>query len=172
MFYIANLSLGLLAFLCLQIFDTGIRQDMRSRSRELMGADITMSASRAFSDQEMVKLSQAKGIDRKSLSVEFYAMLSHDDLSRLVQVVSVEDNFPLYGQLKGASYQDQTSASVNPCQNSQLWIYPELLPQLKLAVGNNVNLGRAQFKVAGFISRDPSATPGNFSMAPKVFLCR
>ena len=93
-------------------------------------------------------------------------MVASNDGSRLVQIKAIDENYPFYGAVKLKS--GGTISSVG--QEPLMWVYPELLPELHLTVGDQVNLGDQKFRIQDVIIDDSSQSFGFASIAPKVYV--
>ena len=55
-FFALNLAIGLAGFATLDAFERSVESELLSRSRSFLGADLAVSASRPFSDDEVANL--------------------------------------------------------------------------------------------------------------------
>jgi predicted lysophospholipase L1 biosynthesis ABC-type transport system permease subunit len=76
----------------------------RAKAQETMGGDFSISARRLFTPQKTSQILEAQfQFIEKSETKTFFAMLSNQSKSRLVQVVAFDEKFPLYGQYEFAA---------------------------------------------------------------------
>ncbi|MGZ5279243.1 MAG: ABC transporter permease, partial [Pseudobdellovibrionaceae bacterium] len=158
LFFVLNLSIGLIGFLCLDAFKTSLNQSFLDNARASLSADIAISARRMLGDDEILKARDVVGSQvRESRSWELFSMVTTGQNSRLVQLKAVDSNYPLYGDLK-----IETVLGVGPSDSKLLsqsriaWVYPEILGQLNLKLGEEITVGGEKFLIAGTVKEDPT----------------
>lgn len=173
--FILNLSLGLSGFVALNSFKMSMESSLQTRSRIILGADFGLSARHPLSvkTRQLVDSSFSSPAF-VSETIELYSMVSSSKKkSFLVQVKAIDAQFPLYGSIKvSGSPLEQSTVSLAISKRSTqplAWIYPEILSQLEVTVGDYLKVGEAQFKIAGIIVDDPSAGIGT-TMAPRIYI--
>ncbi len=169
--FCANLAIGMIGFLVLDSFKSSIQRNLSSRSRSLIAADVVVSATRPFTDQEIEKLNSSIPPGSESnREISFVSMVSNESTSRLVDVRAVESSFPLYGTLEmrrsGAVSADTQNEDIH--QGPNIWVAPELLIQMGTDLGQNLKLGTNDFLITDVIENDPSSSAASFAFAPRV----
>lgn len=160
------LCLGFWGWLLSEGTQSSIRQRLEQNAQKILSADLTIDVRREFSDEESFIIEKAIGnYGTISKSYEFFAMMTTSDESRLVQVRAIDDFYPFYGKvvLQG---QSQTS----DLHKNVIWAYKEFQDLLNLRRNDEVQLGKAKFKVADFINQDETQTFRLAALAPRVFL--
>jgi putative ABC transport system permease protein len=172
LFFVLNLSIGLIGFLCLDAFKTSLTQSFQDNARASLSADIAVSARRMLGDDEIEKARQTlKGEIRESRTWELFSMVAAGQNSRLVQLRAVDVNYPLYGELKIETPQGISVAQARLLNESRIaWVYPELLAQLNLKVGDSISAGGEKFLVAGTVKEDPTQGFRMASIASKIYV--
>jgi len=164
--FLANLTLGLVGFLTLDSFKTSVEASVHVRSKALLGADLSVSARRELSAEEENVLRETLGPGHEqSRVVEFFTMAAGSGNSRLVQIKAIEENYPFYGEPER-----RLSSSLSLSETTSAWVSEELLPQLNVALNDEVKIGEAKFKVADIVVQDPSASSSFLALAPKIYL--
>ena len=172
-FYLVNLSLGLLGFITIDSFKRSVNQQVSFESQKLLGADLALRTRREFSAEE---LKQAQNLlPPETLSVEavdFFSMVAGPSgRSRLVKVVSMAPGFPFHGSfdlnLKG-KVKDFNNLLLH--QKPIAWIYPELRTQLDLDLGDQITLGKTKFRISDIVKEDAGLQFQPAEFAPKVFI--
>jgi len=168
LFFILNLALGLFGFLALEFFKDSLQATLQERSRAVLGADLAIQARREFTDDErkVTETALPPGA-RMTPMVEIFSMAAGPNKrSALVQIKAVTAEFPFYGSIE-TNPKNLTTASL---ENENLaWIYPELVSQIGVNIGDTLKLGDAAFKIAGVVEND-SASGISTSMAPRVYV--
>lgn len=167
--FVLNMSLGLLGFIALDALKRNFDDRLQDSAKTLMGADLSISARRPISDIEL------KGATDKlppgTLSqkmVSFYTMAAAGDLSSLVELRSIEDQYPYYGDIvleQHDSHRKAAPLSAGPT----LWVAPEIALKLNVKVGSEVSIGQQKFTVADIVKED-TATSVGAGMAPRVYM--
>lgn len=88
-------------------------------------------------------------------------------LSRLVLVKVIDDLYPFYGNLENEKGE---GLSGNSLRANEILVYPEVLAQMELKVGDQVHLGEAVFTIRSSIERDQTQTFRLAQLAPRVFI--
>ncbi len=170
--FVLNLSMGLTGFVALDGFKVSLDHTIRGRSKAVLGGDFGLSARRPLGDDERAVVEGAfEGHYKSSAMVEMFSMIANSQRrSRLVQIKAVEDNYPFYGDV---ILRDQ--GVLTPKLHEKLkaepraWIYPELLRQLNVKVGDKLYIGETQFVVDDVIKEDAAAGIST-NMAPRIYI--
>ncbi len=170
--FIINLSLGLTAFMTIEGFKSSIEETLASRSRVLLGADFGLSARRPLSKKEMQIVQSILPENLPSTqTIEIFSMvLSPQQESRLVQIKAIESVYPFYGEIElekniNSKILFQSSSENEPV----IWVYPEVLQQLKVNIGDSLKIGERDFKIADVVTAD-SAAGITTEMAPRIYM--
>lgn len=165
LFLILNLTLGLLGFFLLQIFQQSLTAQSAEKAQIVLGGDIAISARRSFTAAERLKWEEQFSFTEKSQFYGLFAMLRAEGASRLVSVGVFDENFPLYGEFK---FSDQTLNSKEP----RLWVDPEVQETLALKKDSLVSIGDKTFIFSGIITEDPTRLFRGVGFAPRVLISR
>ncbi|MCE3009548.1 MAG: ABC transporter permease [Proteobacteria bacterium] len=171
-FFILNLALGLTGFLCLDAFKSSMDAALQANSKNFLSADLAVESRRDIRDDEIkaIRGKLPQGAQEGRL-VEFFSMVASKGGSRLVQVKAIDQTYPFYGELiLGSGEKIQSTSSKEALQQGRAWVYPELLSQLKLQVGDEISIGQLKIPIADVIQEDSSQTFRLSSLAPKIYL--
>lgn len=178
LFFILNLSLGILGFLVLHSFKTSVNDSLSARSRILLASDISISSRKELTDEQKDKISSiietisSKAVVKSFVS-EIYSMGQNDRTkkSRLVQIKMISGNYPLYGEV---TLERQGILKKNIREEFKreklVWASKELAHQLKVKVGEQIRLGNLVFKVGDIIADDTTSSSRGISLAPKLYI--
>ncbi|WP_413289794.1 ABC transporter permease [Bdellovibrio sp. HCB337] len=175
LFFIFNLSLGLTGYVSLEAFKVSLQDSLRENSKSILSADLAVSARRALTDSEKNQIQSVMSTDAEmSESYEFFAMMSSAQGSRLVMVRAIDQNYPLYGQLVLGSGEKivQSTPEKEILKSESTWVYPELMAQMGLKNGDEVQLGQLKLKVADSVGKDGTQTFRAAALAPRIFISR
>lgn len=163
LFLVLNLSLGLIGFFLLQIFQQSLSAQSAEKAQAVLGGDISISARRGFSDSEREEWEQKFKFTGKTRFYSMFSMLRTDADARLVSVGAFDSQFPLYGQFK---FSDSGFTNDRP----RIWVDPEVEENMNLKPGQEVEIGEQKFLYSGVILEDPSRLFRGVGFAPRVFI--
>lgn len=169
--FVLNMSLGLLGFVALDALKRNFDERLQSSARTLLGADMSISARRPIAENEIKKAISTlpQGTDSQ-LSISLYTMAAAGDKSSLVDLRTVEDTYPYYGEIVLNNLGIQSnSRELSSGQN--LWIAPELAMKLEVKPGDSIKIGQENFTVQDIIKDDNASSIGA-GMAPRIYLSR
>ena len=166
--FVLNASLGLTGFITLDIFKNSVDQIVKSQSKSMMGADLSVSARRALTskEKEMVLKNIPKN-SRESQMISTYSMISNPQSkkSHLTHIKAIQSGFPFYGKIQLKNHTSNTFLH----QKKVVWLYPEIMTHLQLQVGDSVTIGQSVFQVAGIVAKDPLNSLTN-NLAPTAYI--
>ncbi len=166
-FFTLNLMLGLLGFVALESVKSSVEYTITQNSKNILGADIKIGGRREFLPEERAVVDSKLKNQPRALMLEIYSMLVAQPGSRLVQVRGIEDVFPFYGKFK---LQTSGLASGYNLSSGEIWVYPELIAQLGIKIGDEVQIGEKKFRVRDVIEDDVGALWSSFSLAPRIYM--
>jgi len=163
-FFVLNLALGLSCFLTIQSFKDAIAAGLGARSREMLTADLRVSARRPLRPAELEQVREQLGASaRETQAMELYSMVASSATSRLAEVMVIAPGYPFYGTLKlrraGLVGSDDTKALF---RGPLVWLQADLAAQLRTGVGDRVRIGQRHFKVDDIVEQDVGASGRGF----------
>lgn len=141
-----------------------VARAMRDEGARFLGADLLVTSPRpvqAWPDHALTT----------SAALEFASMVSRGDAFQLATVRAVDAAYPARGEVRIAERAFDPGA-VRPAlpPPGAIYVDQELLPLLDVAVGDTVQIGEADFHIAGVVAEEPGQLGGVFGIAPRVFL--
>ncbi|NID08624.1 ABC transporter permease [Fibrivirga algicola] len=166
--FMSAIVLGIAALVAINSFGDNLARSIDEQAQELLGADLTVTASAAPS-QKMKNLLQGIGAERSS-ETAFASMVLFPRSGgvRLAQVKALEGRFPYYG-----TWEVQPASAIAQFRtNSErvALVDDALLVQFGVNVGDSVRVGEVVFRVAGRVLKTPGATAATAAVAPTVFV--
>jgi putative ABC transport system permease protein len=164
-FFSACLALGVAAVVAVAGLSQALEETIRSRAREILAADVSVSARRPLpEDLEL----QFRTFDFELTRLREMATLvsSPEGRSQLVELKVVEGEYPFYGSLTlepPAPLRELLAADA--CV-----VAPELLTRLRLARGDSIKIGEARFRIAAVVVAEPDRMNFSLTLGPRVFL--
>ena len=146
-----------------------IRIGLERDARQLLGADVVLSADRPLAGQ----LAQARSAGLQvAETVTFPSMVISEadaEANSLAAVKAVSDGYPLRGRVRVASSRDGADAPAQGVpQPGTVWVDPQLLASLRLSIGGRVKLGESTFTVTRIITIEPDRGAQFINFAPRV----
>lgn len=170
--FVFCLSIGLFGFLLVESFKQGLEKSLNQQAKNFLSADFSVSSRRKISDEELVRIRAGLNIKKESHLTELFSMLAtKTGDSRLVQLKSIDDEYPLYGELKFSSGRTHSSNQKRTLsERAEVWVYPDLLTTLNLKIGDSIKIGSKEFMIADAIEDDSTQVFKLAGLAPKVYL--
>jgi putative ABC transport system permease protein len=172
-FFVINLSVGMMGFISLQAFKSSVAQSVEARSKTYLGADLGVSARRDLEDYEKKILDEV--VKKEGLQVsamkELYSMTSSSTKSRLVNLRVVDRFYPFYGEIELRNGGVKKPGEIEEFhQTKQVWVYPEILIQLNAKIGDELRIGKSSFKITDVIEKDSGNTLTGGVLAPRMYV--
>ena len=121
-------------------------------SRALFGGDLEIETRTPLGDTELEWM-QARG--EVSLLIELHTMMMAGDRPRLVELQSVDENYPLYGVVELEPNVPVANAVTFRNGAWGVALDPVLAQRLSLAIGDTVSIGEHEVEVRALIRRQP-----------------
>jgi len=167
-----NMTLGLTGFIALDAMKRSFENKLQSSAKNMMAADLTVSARRALRPEESQSLQAALPNGTRQLELlNLYSMVTSARRSVLVELKGIDQGFPFYGQLtleKKGIYEG--SQPLDLLTSPKAWVAPELLVQLDVKPGETIRIGNLDFVLDDVIQDDSSAAMIGASMAPRIYV--
>ncbi|MGZ3690480.1 MAG: ABC transporter permease [Pseudobdellovibrio sp.] len=165
LFLVLNLTLGLIGFFLLQIFQQSLSAQSAEKAQAVLGGDLSISVRHAFTDADREAWEKKFKFSKSSQYFSLLTMLRSKDDTRLASVGIFDSEFPLYGKFK-LSGVDFTSES------PLIWTDPEVREMMNLKIGDPVEIGEKKFAYAGEIVEDPTRLFRGVGFAPRVLISK
>ena len=162
------LWISALAVASVGFFTDRVESAMERQASQVLGGDLVLSSSRPLPD-EYRQLATRLGA-RMAEVISFRSMLSLGEATQLVQVKAVSTNYPLIGELQGATNLTTAGTKTQLPVIGELGAEPRLFHALPAAVGSAVKLGRSEFVLSTVVTKDPSQGVNFFQLAPQVMM--
>lgn len=155
----------------ISLFSEHLQHTLLSSANTFLAADRQLnSRSSAPIPTEWIARAQSKGL-HTSLVAEFSTMVASDSGYHLVAVKSVDDYYPLRGELDWQADLDSPRQSLDhgPARG-EVWLNPRLMRMLQVSLADEVEIGVATFKVTGLLLREPDARMNLSALAPRLMM--
>ncbi|MGF1703632.1 FtsX-like permease family protein [Photobacterium makurazakiensis] len=141
-----------------------VEKIMVDQGRSMIAADLVF---RSANPVESTLLAQAEDLDLTiSQQIRFGTMAFSEQAMQLVSVKSVEDDFPLRGEL----VLESPSGLKHQVSPGELWLAERLFDLLQVKAGDTLAIGDADLVVSGKIAQEPELSFNPFSQMPAVLI--
>jgi putative ABC transport system permease protein len=172
LFFFICLSIGVGAIVAIRSVIQSVRVVFANEARSLIASDAIISSNQPIDQKLAGRIeTRLRGAGATHIdSIEVATMVRPADrtsVARMVELRAVEPGFPYYGELRLG---DGKRFDHSLLSNFGVLARPELLAQLKLAIGDRVRIGSQEFTIRGIIEAEPGRRLGAFSLGPRVFV--
>ena len=174
-FFFICIGVGVGSIVALRSAIQNLNKAVTSEARNLLGADIQVDSTRAFSAEELALISSvvsSSTVRARTETIEASTMVRSSspgaEGSLMIELKGIEPNFPLLG---GFLMSDGKPFDNNLLSHSGAVVAPQLLERLKLDLGDQITIGTTQFQIRGIFGQEPGGS-GGFRLGPRVFVER
>ncbi|MEY4640353.1 MAG: hypothetical protein RLZZ227_347 [Pseudomonadota bacterium] len=173
LFFVLNLSIGLIGFIALDSFKQSIDRHLQSNSKSILTADVQISSRFPLTEVETgmaedIFASEFEATDQ----VSFMSMVAANDNSRQSMLYGIEDGYPQYGdiilQQRGSARESNAAAELFSGNN--IWVARDLMVLLDLEIGDSLRVGERDFTIVDVILEDPSSTISVMTNFPAIYM--
>lgn len=167
---------GVAALVAVNSFATNLRDSVTAQAQALLGADLSLSSRRPFSDRvaaltdtlltPAAGTSQPRGQVARVTSFGAMAFVPRTAGVRLVQVAAVEPGYPFYG----AIVTEPAGAWPALQDGGKVLVDPSLLTALEAQLGDTLALGDARLVIAGAVTSAPGNVAAAQAFSPRIYI--
>ncbi|USN47947.1 MAG: FtsX-like permease family protein [Pseudobdellovibrionaceae bacterium] len=169
LFFVLNLSVGLLGFTTIEAFKSALDTTLVERSKSALAADLEVGARRPLTDKEVELINKTLPQGHQSSQVTWlYSMAVSENNTQLVNLKAVEEPYPFYGKLRLQKPVENPEGSSVP-QGDGVWVYPEVLVHLNIEIGDTIQLGEWTARIENVIE-DDAANLFSVGLAPRIYI--
>ena len=175
LFFVLNLSIGLIGFIALDSFKQSIDEHLANNSKAILTADVQISSRFPLTEEETNLAESLFGNTFDTTDqISFLSMVSGGGNSRMSQIIGIEDGFPQYGDIilqnTGSLNENGAAERAQLLNDNYIWVARDLMVLLGLEVGDSLKIGEATFTVADIILADPSSTISVMTSFPAIYM--
>ncbi len=161
-----SITLGIAALVSIGSFRKSLAQAIDDQARTLIGADLIVESSRAFSAEEETFLHSLGETQAREMRFTTMAVFPATGGTRLVHVRALGGEFPFYGAMET----EPPSAARDFRDGARAVVEESLLIQFGAKVGDKIKIGDVEFIVAGALKKMPGEASAAGSFAPRVYI--
>ena len=146
-----------------------IERSLMRGAGEIIAADLKVSGRQPIPDNWLARANTA-GLASAEVAT-FPSVIFRDGITQLIAVKGVSSGYPLRGELTIRSADPGPASDVNWGPTAgEAWVETRLLSVLGLELGDQLELGSAQFTVSAVIAYEPDKGESFVSLAPRVMV--
>ena len=171
LFFVVNLAVGLCGFIAVQSFSQSLNRHLDQNLRHILTADLVLSGNRPLTPAETSLVDTVLGPDkRRAAMIQFFTMVRGKDTTRLMQVMAVDGNYPLYGGFDLEPGMPRDAIHDHPAVFMTRDTAFSLGIRDETDLDHPLKLGNKAFRIAGFFSEDPDKALTSLELAPKLYM--
>jgi putative ABC transport system permease protein len=173
LFFVLNLSIGLIGFIALDSFKQSIDLHLQNNSKSILTADVQISSSFPLTEVEtgMTEEILDASFDATDQTA-FMSMVAANGNSRQTILIGIEDGYPQYGDIilqeRGSVIESNARAELFSGDN--IWVARDLMVILGLDIGDSLRIGSKDFTVQDVILEDPTSTISAMVTFPPIYM--
>ena len=174
-FFVACLAVGVAAVVAVAGLSNGIDRGLRREARQLLAADLSVRADKAFTkavsqavEQLVASRPGASLVSLRELAtvVSIPGTGGEPGASALVLLKAVGPGYPFYGAVVTSPAQPLTSL----LDAEGVLVAPELAEKLHLESGSTLKIGGQNFIVRGRVLSEPDKVNVSLALGPRIML--
>ena len=169
--FVICLALGVAAIAAVGWSSSAIVGGLSADARKLLGGDIELRLVHRPAEADAIAYLQgnaqqvSRTVDMRAMAV---AVASGE--RTLVQLKAVDDVYPLVGKMQLAPPQSTIAALAPKDGMTGALAEPSLLDKLGIAVGDEIRVGKAAFRITGTIDREPDRVTSMINFGPRLMI--
>lgn len=162
------LAISVTAITAVHVTGASVMQSIEKNARVILGGDWVIRqlySPVGKAERDWMTARGATMID----TIETRAMLLNpaNDQTALIELKAVDARYPLYGE----ATRDPAGNFHDGLKGDGLLLDPALAARLEVKIGDTVQLGTGNFRVAGWVANEPDRAGGRrFGLAPRTFI--
>jgi putative ABC transport system permease protein len=173
LFFVLNLSIGLVGFIALDSFKHSIDKHLQDNSKAILTADVQISSRFPLTDVETgLAESILNSPFEASDQISFLSMVAGNENSRMSLLIGIDANYPQYGDIllqQSGSVLD-SNARAELLSGNNVWVARDLMVLLDMQPGDTLKIGDANFTIQDVILEDPSSTISVMTNFPPIYM--
>lgn len=172
LYFVACLAIGVAAVVGTAALSQSIEAGFRAKSREILGADITVDARRPLPPELYAAMDEIPDV-RRSDVLETASMVATANTmgpgkSRLALIHAVTGGYPLYGEV----ITEPPGGLKRHLRPDTVVAAAALLESLDLVPGDELWVGGKTFRIAAAVTREPGRLGFSSFIGPRIYLAR
>ncbi len=161
-----SITLGIAALVSIGSFRASLSQGIEDQARTLVGADLVVSSSRAFTPEQESLLRSLGSPQAREVRFSTMAVFPKGGGTRLISARALGGGFPFYGPMET----EPAAAAQDFRAGGRAVVDESLLIQFGAKPGDLIKIGETEFTIAGALKKVPGEASAAGSLSPRVYL--
>lgn len=162
--FIICLLLGVFIIACVGLLTSMIDDALKRNAKSLLGGDYELYMTYRGMDELQREFMESQGT--LSLAIELRTIAKHNDTFQLVELKSVDEAYPLYGEVK----LDPPMPLQQALQGNGIVVEPDLLERFAIKVGETLAFSGEEYLINAVILAEPDRVVNTFSFGPRALM--
>lgn len=166
---LAALIIAVGALTAVGFFTDRVARALAQEANQLLGADLLLVSDHPWRE-ETAQAATAHGL-QVAQTQTFPSMVSRADAAQLAEIKAVSEAYPLRGSLRTApalNAPEQPAVGIPP--PGAVWVDARLAQSLAVGVGDSLQVGERELKVAAILMMEPDRGVNFFTLAPRLMM--
>lgn len=164
--FVASLITGIAGVVAIASLNYSLQTDLDRNAKELLGADIVVTANRPFEPEVLAVLDSSKLEYASDAEMASMVLFMNNMQSRLVRVMGIEGPYPFYGEVETLP-----ANAYSKIKEGRFVILDETLAsQYEVSYDDTVKIGNGLFRVAGVVQKIPGGGGVLSTFTPSVYI--
>ncbi len=164
--FMTSIVLGIAALVSIGSFGENLEKAIDVQAKTLLGADMMLTSLQPFAPETETLIDSIGGEQARETLFASMAYFPKNANTRLVQVRSVQGDFPFYGKI--GTEPKQAVETYKSGANSL--VDDALMLQCEVAPGDSIKIGATVFQIAGRLKKIPNNPPISSVFSPTVYI--
>jgi putative ABC transport system permease protein len=163
------LMVAVLSLTAVGFFTSRIAQGVRAQAAEVLAADLRLEAPNPIPQRYFAE-AQARRLNTAAI-LSFPTAIFSGELSQLAALNAVTATYPLRGHVRIADAPFGAARATDRTPGrGEAWIDARIIAQLKIALGSELRIGAATFRVTQVLDYRPDQGTGFVNLAPAALI--
>jgi putative ABC transport system permease protein len=167
--FISSMILGIAALVAIYAVGDNLNRDIDKQAATLLGADLNLHSNKLPAAPGRKIIDSLNKISRGYAEEQSFAsmvLFLKGQGTRLVQIRALKGEFPFYGTIETTPL----SAASTFKQGREVLVDKTLMLQYQAEVGDSVQIGKLNFRIAGALDKAPGQSGFTSTIAPSIFM--
>ncbi len=172
LFLLLNLSFGISGLVMIISFKSSFESSMGKKGQSILGSDLSLRSRSLIPESTLKEVQSLLPAHRQTQVMSLFSMLSYKDTTRLVNIKTVTELYPFYGEFELKERSSRSTKIDFVKKDLALWIPQDLANQLELKIGDKLAIGQEVFSVDNIILSDPNQSFQFTDMVGTVYMSK
>ncbi len=164
--FLSSMVVGVAALVAINSFGDNLERAIDEQAKTLLGADMSLESDEPFAPETEALIDSLGGEQSRRVSFASMAYFPKSEQTRLATVRAHEGNYPFYGAIES----DPPEAVRTYLEGRGALVDGALMQEFGVVVGDSVQIGNAQYQVAGELLKTPRESAAAMLFSPRIYI--